>query len=290
NGFNALRAIRNTPEFAEFKNDVQLQLDLIREPQAFRIDAPSGRDPFFNPLPTKLDAQSGVAEAAASPGAGGLSATEQDNLVKRLEVLFQEIDPLVAKSDFEGLGKKWGEIDEILRKEKQITSIDLAPKFKDLMKRHREKLPVIKSLLLKSYYTDGERMIEAMKSQYDLQDYRKVFEIYDRLQAHAKKMVSTDEQFAQPAQDLLTSAKPVFENAQKLQEIEQIKLSITAIVTGGGISQGIVNNRIIGEGDIVYDQTGNPIPELRVVQIKRRRIRFSYKGLEFEPKNQLVSR
>ena len=291
NGLNSLRALRNTPEFAtDFKDDVQLKLDTIKEPQAFRLDSPGPRDPFFNPLPTKLDtAGGGTAEPINVPG-GGLTPAEQDNLVKRLEVLFQDIDPLVAKNDFEGLGKKWAEIDEILRQEKKITSIDLAPKFKDLMKRHREKLPVIKSLLLRSYYTDGERMIEQMKAVYDQQDYKRVFELGERLQAHAKKMVSTDEQFTQPAQDLLAQAKPVLDNAQKLQEIEQIKLNISAIITGGGVSQGIVNNRIISEGDVVYDQTGNPIADLRVLQIKKRRIRFQYKGLEFEPRNQLAVR
>jgi len=290
NGLNALRAIKVYPEFTNFKTDVQLQLDLIREPQQFRFEAPTaGHDPFFNPLPT-LQNPGGPGGRDRELKEGGLTAAEQDVLVKRLEMLFNELEPLVAKNDFAGLGKKWGEIDEIRKSEGKITSIDLLPKFKELMKRHREKLPVVKSLLLQAYFSDGEQLVDQMRGAYDQQDYQKVFETWARLESHAKKMKDTDQQFAQPADDLLTQGRPYLEKAQKLKEIEQIKLSVSAILTGGGVSQAIVNNRICSEGDIVYDATGTPITELRVVQIRKRKVKFNYKGLEFEPKGQLAAK
>jgi hypothetical protein len=287
NGLNALRAIKIYPEFGIFKTDVQLQLDLIREPQQFRFEAPpGGKDPFYNPLPT-VTSPGGKAGEREGVERSGLTAAEQKQLVERLENLFNELEPLVAKNDFQGLGKKWGEIDEIRRSEAKITSIDLLPKFKELMKRHREKLPVVKSLLLQAYFSDGEQIVDQMRSAYDAPDLARVFELWARLEAHAKKMKETDQQFAQPADDLIAQGKPILEKAQKLKEIEQIKLAVTAVVTGGGISQAIVNNRIVSEGDQVFDAQGTPIAELRVVQIKRRKVKFVYKGLEFEPKDQL---
>jgi tetratricopeptide (TPR) repeat protein len=283
-GLASLRALKLYPEFADFNNDVILKLELIRAPQTGPIENVP-RDPFHNPLPTKLE----QTPITASEGGdrSGLTGQEQEQLVKKLEALFAEIDPLVERNDFEGLGRKWGEIDEILAQEKQITSIDLSPKFKELMKKHREKMPVIRSFLLRYYYTEGERMVDAMKQATDQQDHQRAIELWQRLEGHAKKMVQTDDKFAQPAADLLEKGRPLYEVALKLKEIEQIKLNVNAIVMGGGVAQAIVNNRILAEGDPVFDSQGNPIPELRVEQIKRRRVRFNYKGLAFEPRGQL---
>jgi hypothetical protein len=129
-----------------------------------------------------------------------------------------------------------------------------------------------------------------MKGAYEAQDLPRVFEVWTRLELHTKRMKDTDQQFAQPAEDLLSQGRPIIEKAQKLREIEQIKLTVSAIVRGGGVSLAIVNGRRCAEGDVVYDPQGTPIQELRVVSIGKRKIKFNYKGLEFEPKGQLAPR
>jgi len=284
-GLNALRAVKVYPEFAAFKTDVLLALDLIREPQTLRLDSPLGRDPFYNPLPTKLEPTAGPGPIVEERGA--LSAAEQEALVKRLEALFAEIDPIVERGDYDALSRKWAEIAEIMAQQNKVTALGLVPKFNELVKRHHEKRQVIKSLLLKAFFAEGEKIVESMRVADGEHDFRTVFELWDRLQAHAKKMRETDEKFVQTATDLLTDARPLVERAEILRQIDQIKLEVTGIVTVGGLAHGIVNNRIVSEGDVVFDPSGNPITELRVIQIKKGRIRFEFRGLEFEPRKQL---
>jgi hypothetical protein len=56
------------------------------------------------------------------------------------------------------------------------------------------------------------------------------------------------------------------------------------VVKGSGVSQAIINNRVTGEQDGVYDQTGSPIPNLKVVTIGKSSVRFRFHDHEFERK------
>lgn len=280
NGANCLRAIKTYPEFERFRNDVQLQISLIKEPQ--QIIQPPARDPFRNPLPRVADPTKGPAVDDPREVATRLSPEEQKKLVERAEALLEQVEKMITEENFDGLARVWLEIEDIIRQEQKIKSLDILARLGELKRKFKDKQALAKSLLLKGYYAQGERMIGDMQVKFDQQAYGQVFEMWATLQGHTKRMRETDEQFGKAAEDLEKRGQEWYAKAKILEEIDKIKFDITGIVAGASVAKAIINNRILSENDIVYDQRGNPITELRVQTIKKRRVRFHYKGLEFE--------
>jgi urease gamma subunit len=280
NGANCLRAIRTYPEFERFRTEVTLEIALIKEPQ--HLIAGIGKDPFHNPLP-----RVGEPSAARQPGLddkGGerWSVEKQREQVKRCRDLIAQIDGLLKKNDFEGIARVWLQIEDIIRDEKKIQSLDVIAELNALKNVVEGKKAIVKSLLLKAYFAQGERLVAQMETDFEQQAYNKVFEGWESLNAHTKRMVQTDAGFATAADDLKKRGQEWYDKAKILEEIGKIKFDITGIVAGASVAKAIVNNRVLSENDLVYDQRGNPIADLRVAAIKKRRVRFLYKGLEFE--------
>ena len=75
------------------------------------------------------------------------------------------------------------------------------------------------------------------------------------------------------ASDLNGSAIPIANLQQRSVSTDLFALNGRRTLRAGGAG---------GDGTLDYDATGNPIPDLRVKQIRKRKIRFEYKGLGFD--------
>lgn len=286
NGANCLRAIKTYPEFKKqgdadklaFENDVALAIALIKEPMhpvTFVV-----KDPFHNPLPRQGTGPGPVVEGPEVKDRW--SVEKQREMVKRADDLMAQVETLLKNNDYEGVAKVWLQIEDILKDEPKIKGLDLIQQLNDIKNRMKEKQQVVKSLLLKAYFAQGERMIGQMQIDFDQQQYPKVFTGWEDLVAHAKRMTSTDPSFGNAAEDLKRRGQEWYDKAKILEEIDKLSFNITGIVAGASVAKAIINNRVLSENDLVYDPRGNPITDLRVAAIKKRRVRFLYKGLEFE--------
>ena len=113
-------------------------------------------------------------------------------------------------------------------------------------------------------------------------DYMATFERWNELKRHAQRMIQTEPDFTKAANDLVARGTEYNKRAEVLRTIDGFSFSISGIVAGAGIAKAIVNSRVLTENDVVYGTDGMPIPDLSVVTIKRRRIRFRYQDMEFE--------
>ncbi|RME72490.1 MAG: tetratricopeptide repeat protein [Planctomycetota bacterium] len=281
-GANSLKAVRNHPELAVFKDDVQLLVELAKAWQQFEIPA-TIRDPFINPIPRKDSVTASTSsESEAVQPADRWNLERQRKMAARLKELVAQLREAIAAEDFQKVAQLWSEIEEILRYESSITDAESAVVIRRLKEEVKANESVVQSLLLSAYYATGERLLSDMQEALDAQDYRRLFELWDKLNDHAELMTKTgNEIFAEKARELLARGKQLEQKGRILEEISRFGIRITATVVGGGVAKAIVNNRVLSEGDAVYDIHGNPIPHLRVRKIERRRVRFEYKGLEF---------
>lgn len=282
-GANVLWAIDNYQELKLFRDDIKLQIDIVKAPAEVTLGEVV-RDPFRNPLPRKTApgaVATGPGEPASTP-ADAFTLQRQRELVQRLNALVDRLKEHIANEDFEAIATVWLEIEDLIRHESSIRDLEVAGLFEKLKEEAQRQKPVVRSLLLRGLFAQGERMLAEMQEAVAQQRFSRVFDLWERLRQHAERMVQTDPSFAQAAEDLKARGRMIEHNARVLEEIGRFAIGVTATVVGGGVAKAIVNNRIVGEGDIVYDTRGNPIGDLRVVTIKRGKVRFSYKGLEFE--------
>ncbi len=284
NGANALRAIKSYPELDRaFETDVTLKIDLIRAPQ--RLLAAVPRDPFRNLLPKIPGPGARPGETLVEvPGATRLTLQQQREIVDRLRARLGDLKRLVAEKppNYEAIARTWLEIEELAAQQEKVKSTDLEHELKLLIQMKDADKVLVQQLLLKALYTQGERILEQMEAAFHQEQYTKVAEGWELLQNHARRMKATDPQFGKAAADLESRGQSLFAKSQILAETEKIQFQITGIVVGASVAQAIINNRILTEEDVVYDVRGNPIADLRVATIKKKRVRFRYKGLEFE--------
>jgi tetratricopeptide (TPR) repeat protein len=287
NGANALRSIKIYPELSgPFENDVSLKIALIREPQQ-RPFLPPPRDPFVNLLPHKERAPGTTLAGTEPEGAPGLRLTlqQQKELVDKIEARFATLEKLLSEKppSYEKIAQTFVEIEDLAAQaEEKVKAVDVIQRLKDILAKVKEKSMIARQLLLQAFYKQGERLLEAMETSYQQEQYDKVFATWENLQNHCRRMRQTDETFAKGAGDLETRGAELNRKATILAETEKIQFQITGIIVGASVAKAIINNRILSENDLVYDQRGNPIADLRIATIKKRRVRFRYKGLEFE--------
>lgn len=281
NGANVLRAIEEYKELKRhFGDDVQLQLRILKAPQTPR-QVRAAKNPFRNPMPRINPDEPGTTGPTTGPERRTLSAQEQRARVKRLKELLDEIQGLIEQKDYERIGDVWLEVEEILSQKDLITSQEFEIQLEALERQAADKRGIVQSLLLRAFYKTGERILLEMESAL-ARDYKQVFELWRELTRHAQRMIDTNKEFTKAADNLLRDGKRFHDKAKILERIDQFTFDITGIVTGSGIARAIVNNRVVGENDVVYGTDGVPIDGLSVVTIKRRRIRFRYQDTEFE--------
>jgi tetratricopeptide (TPR) repeat protein len=281
-GANTLKAVQAHPELKRFTDDVSLLIDLAKAWQKFE-SVSAVRDPFVNPMPRK-DAGTQVDSGTPSDlePSTRWDLERQRIMVERLKGLVVELREAISLEDFQRVAELWSEIEDILRYEKSITDSESAVVIRRLKEEVKANESVVQSLLLSAYYATGERLLGEMREALDAQQFTELFELWERLNEHADRMKKTENEiFIEKAQDLLARGQALERDGRILEEIGRFTIAISATVVGGGVAKAIVNNRVLAEGDWVYDFRGNPITSLKVLVIERRRVRFSYKGLEF---------
>ncbi|MFC1706377.1 tetratricopeptide repeat protein [Planctomycetota bacterium] len=280
-GANCLHDINTYAELRDqFSSDVDLQLKLIKAPQSPR-PLKRARDPFKNPLPKKHETKT-VDESSHLPPEQRITPEQQKALIQRLRGLIREIDQLIDGKDFDGIARVWLEVEDILRKHQSVTVLELQAELQGLQQAADDKKQVVKSLLLRAFYAQGEGLVMDMQASVDDGDYLRTFNLFSQLNQHARRMIETEVDFTKAANDLLARGQEYNSRAKILEEIANFDFTISGIVSGAGVAKAIVNNRVLTEDDVVYGPDGVPNPSLRVVTIKRRRVRFRYLDTEFE--------
>lgn len=281
-GANSLRAIRDYTELKQhFEADIDLQLNLIYAPQRPRA-LRQRRDPFQNPLPKQTS--EAVTTGPRGPDLGGetLSPQKQRELVGRIRDLLEKLKPLMAANDYEEIAKVWLEIEKLLRYAPEVTNDAIAAELKALEREAAGIAFNVKRLMLRAFYAQGEEIVTKMEEGVNDSDYLGVFELWQALNRHARRMIETDPTFQQTAESLLASGQPLYEHAKVLEEIDRFTFRISGIVAGAGVAAAIINDRIVRENGEVYGIDRLPIEGLQVVKIRRKRVRFRYKDTDFE--------
>lgn len=281
-GARALRAIFTLPELSRhFRDDIDLQLNLIHAPQ--RRGRPRAvRDPFRSPLVRVGSGGEGRGLDLRGGEKKRLTRAEQRKLVRRLRGMLARIDPLLKERDFPGIQRIWQEISQLLKEDEAITELELQRELERLRRLAGEKTGVVRQFMLRAYYLKGERIIADMEIALNESKHARVIELWQDLNRHGQQMSDTHSSFKRTAATLLAKGRKFYNDAKVLAEIKMFPLKISGVVVGTGVAEAIVNDRWVVENGNVYGADRLPIPGVRVVKIKRRRVRFSYKDIEFE--------
>src|SRR5690606_18104451 len=116
------------------------------------------------------------------------------------------------------------------------------------------RINLVKGLILRAFHAQGDRILRDMEGALRGDDYPQVYDHWRVLNQHAKRMLDFERDFAKPANELLERGQALVARADLLEKISRFQFDISGIVAGGGVAKAIINDRVLSENDVVFDQ------------------------------------
>jgi hypothetical protein len=278
NGLAVLREVRAQKELKAFLDDPRFVLAAMRAWQEFVAEPRRARNPFAVP---KLGKD-------GKPPEPPISKEQLRKLAGQIEALFAEIDASVARDDYEGLGRAFTHLDELLVTYRESAREQAA----DQLEKWAKKLGVYRELRLEVlfhlYVTEGNEHLRTMARAIDHEQFDEVRTELSRLDQLVEKMrLEPREDFKTTADELHRRGLVLAAEAAKRKKIQELDLNVTGIVLDpAGKSTTIIafgNERgtVYREGETIRDREGLKIEGLEVVKIVEGAVDMRYDGIRF---------
>jgi tetratricopeptide (TPR) repeat protein len=249
-----------------------------REVGLTSLGAEPPRSPFAAPL---VREQIGEPPPVVPPP---VPAPISEQLEREIDALFAQLERQAALGDYEGLVAL---IRTLGTKLDSYAALRLAEsKLEEYIGQLEEADEVVLAIRLQLLVAEGNQHLRAMAAALEEGSYDVVLTRNEELLTLAENMSRVDRPvFDRNARALAARGEALASRARLLQQVEAFALDVTGIVLpepGEAPVRAIVDDRIYGVGDTVRDpRTDDPIDELRIVEIHRSTVTFSYQGEEF---------
>lgn len=279
-----LRDLAGEPPRAPLRallSDSSFVLRVMTAAQGEEVAVAPARDPFGSPL------QAG--DEPPLEGRGG-AAVEEDAAIaalrRELEALFGRVLEGARARDLPAVERAFGELRGTLARLELKVGVGTAlEELERARGRFAEAEELFAALRLEVLLHEGNALLRQARAATDAGDWNAALSVVERLDDLCERLRATGgvregrvaDAFARRALDLA-------ERARTAQAIAGLRLEVTGIVVPppGAPRRAIVNDRIHGEGEPVVDPvSGDPIEDLRIVEIGRSVVRFRYRHTEF---------
>lgn len=232
-------------------------------------------DPFAMP-------RSGGDEGGRLDDGAGRAEEEREALRRELHALFDAILARAAAQDVAGIERAFRDLRALLaRCEARLAHDELEAaraRFEGLQ-------DVYHALQLQVFVHEGNVHLRAAHAAMDERRWADALGAAAAIEGVARRLRGVDRpSFARNAEAFELRARDLAHQARLEQEIAALRLDVTGIVLpppGAEPRKAIVNDRIYAEGAWVLDGDGDPIEDLRVVQVASSAVRFRYREREF---------
>lgn len=239
------------------------------------------QDPFVSAL---------VPAAAPTVGGDERPVVEDDAELaavrRELEALFERVLERARARDLPAVEQAFGALRATLsRLELQVGVSAALEELERARARFAEAEELFAALRLEVLLHEGNGLLAKGRAASDAGDWDAALGLVDRLDALVERLRGVGgAREARLADAFARRALELGERARTARAIAALRLEVTGIVLPppGEPRRAIVNDRIHGEGDLVVDPaSGEPVEDLRVVEIGVSVVRFRYRHTEF---------
>jgi hypothetical protein len=296
-GLPVLREIndkKNAKTFGHLLNEPRFILDIMRAPRSVTVDFEQMKNPFVNPNSLgRSGDKSGKSTDVLPEKVKGPNDASRVKLENEVDRLFNEIEDLIERQEFDGLLGKFRELNGLMNAYSKDGSKVVRDKLESWKKVSRdgqfEEVQI--ALELQVYVNNGNQILKVMARGLQREQYEKVFQGFLQMSTLVDKMRSENrDPFNRNADALFFKAKELNDKAGKKKRIQELKLRVTGIVLDPenqnsdrqSGNRAIINDSIYSEGQKIRDSSDEAIPDLTVLAIFQGSVRFKYQDTTFD--------
>ena len=267
--------------FGEFLDDPEFILRLMTASRDLSMRPGELRNPFESPL-----REVGPEAGGEDDGSEQIATERLEQLEKRVEELFEQVEKLARRREVEELIGKFTELRAIMAEYGQQGSQVVREQLKKWNERLKDFAEIQRSIQLQIYINSGNNLLRAMAEAIKRDEYDAALEQFEQIKELKEQMFSEElVVFHRNAEAVFLRGKALAERAARLKQIAEFPLDITGIVVappeGDEEDKAIINDHIYAEGDTILDDQEEPIRGLRVVEIIPSTVRFRFEDTEF---------